>query len=277
MSADKKETRPSPVSTPTSSEEQDEKYYSKTLGKALEILELVRRSPRPVSLKEVSDRVGLPKSSVFRALYTLEAAGYVTKSGEGSYTLKAELNWSATRQVAADLVRVATPLMVNLRRRFNETVSLGVLFENHIEVVSVVESPEIVRMGNIVGRILPPHASSLGKAIAAFLDEERLERLLRSYGLQRFSPRTITDELSLKKELERVREQGWGTDDGESTGDGMCFGAPIFVGGCVVAAMSVSIPRTRVPGESGRRELVKEIRETCLEVARQVESRGDAV
>ena len=50
-------------------------------------------------------------------------------------------------------------------------------FENRIEVVATVESPHLIRMGNTVGRILPPHASSLGKAVTAFQREEVRDRL----------------------------------------------------------------------------------------------------
>ncbi len=46
-------------------------------------------------------------------------------------------------------------------------------------------------MGNTPGGI-QPHASAIGKSIAAFQTEERREKLLRSYGIVRMTPRTIT-------------------------------------------------------------------------------------
>lgn len=57
---------------------------------------------------------------------------------------------------------------------------LAVLFDNHIEVVAVIESPDLIKMSQTVGRIIPPHASSLGKALTAFQPEAVQERLPRT-------------------------------------------------------------------------------------------------
>src|SRR5574341_1041703 len=89
--------------------------------------------------------------------------------------------------------QIAMPCMKELSREFRETVSLAFLFENHIEVVEVVESPQKVQMGNVVGGVIPPHASSLGKSITAHQPEGRREKLLRAYGICQFTPGTITD------------------------------------------------------------------------------------
>ena len=118
--------------------------------------------------------------------------------------------------------------MQQLSRQLRETTSLAALFDNRIEVIAVVESPQPIRMSNIVGHILPPNASSLGKAITAFQNEERREKLLRSYGVYRFTEHTITDRTDLDREYARVREQKFATDLEESVSDGHCFGVPIF-------------------------------------------------
>jgi DNA-binding IclR family transcriptional regulator len=65
----------------------------------------------------------------------------------------------------------------------------------------VVKSPQIIRMSNVAGHILPPNASSLGKVIAAFQTEEQREKLLRSYGCWRFTEHSITDSAQLQEEF----------------------------------------------------------------------------
>src|SRR6266540_4677643 len=50
--------------------ERDDKYFSKVIGKAFDILRLLRAAPQPLSLNELTLRVGLAKSSVFRMLHT---------------------------------------------------------------------------------------------------------------------------------------------------------------------------------------------------------------
>ncbi len=241
------------------SSKRDAKYFSKVVGKAIDVLEILKRSSQPLSLNTLTKRLGMAKSSAFRILHTLEAAGYLEKDGGGQYSLSAELRQLVPTYLLNNLIELASPGMRELRRKFGETVSLAVLFDNHIEVVAVLESSYTIRMGNTVGRIIPPHASSLGKAITANQSEERREVLLRSYGLHGFTPNTITDESELKAEFERVRRRGYAMEKEESTPDGYCFGVPIWHEGRVIAAISVAVPKMRLPKKKEQDELIQSL------------------
>lgn len=247
----------------------DDRYFSKVVGRALSLLEIVRKSPGPLGLRELAHQMGMAKSSVFRILHTLEASEYITKNGSGNYTAATEVDHWYSRSFVQKLVDVARPEMVKLKSNFSETVSLGVLFDNHIEVVAVYESPQLVRMGNTAGRILPPHASSLGKVITAYQGENRRETLLRSYGLQRFSEHTITDEVQLGQEFEKILRRGWGSDYEESTLKGCCFGAPISIVGEVRAALSISMPTMRHPEEKAQEEMTTALKEATRRISEQ--------
>ena len=118
-------------------------------------------------------------------LHTLEVSGYIERDPSGRYCVSADLRAWGREQLVTDLVDAASGPMRELSREFGETVSLAMRFENRIEVVATIESPQLIRMGNTVGRILPPHASSLGKAITAHQTEDVRERLIRSYGITR--------------------------------------------------------------------------------------------
>jgi IclR family acetate operon transcriptional repressor len=123
-------------------------------------------------------------------------------------------------------------------------------------------------MSNIVGHILPPNASSLGKVITAFQSEERREKLLRSYGIYRFTEQTITDRTELDREFARVRAQEFAVDLEESVADGHCFAVPIFgSAGDVGAAISVSLPKARVIDADHRKSILAALRTTADQVA----------
>jgi IclR family acetate operon transcriptional repressor len=247
--------------------ERDDKYFSKVIGKAFDILRLLRAAPQPLSLNELTLRVGLAKSSVFRMLHTLEVSGYAERDAAGRYAASGAVRAWGREQLVVDLVDIATPHMRGLSREFGETVSLAVRFDNRIEVVSTIESRQLIRMGNIVGRILPPHASSLGKVIAAHASEDVRERLLRSYGVHRFTAHTITDEVALRKEYEQVRERGFSLDAEESVLEGRCFGAPI-VGPTkdVVGALSVSVPKMRIQDKDAELRLINAVRRAAQQI-----------
>jgi IclR family acetate operon transcriptional repressor len=251
-----------------------DKYFSKVVGKALDIIAILRSTADPLPLHDLTLRLDLAKSSVFRILHTLEVSGYVERDNAGRYSVAADLRDWAPGRLRASLVDATMPALRELSREFCETVTLAMHFENRIEVVATVESPHLIRMGNTVGRIVPPHASSLGKAITAFQREEVRDRLIRGYGIHRFTDHTITDEMELKREFERIRSRGYSTDADESVVEGMCFGAPILsTRGDAVAAISLSAPRMRMRDEQLQKRVVAALRRAADGVSRALASR----
>jgi IclR family acetate operon transcriptional repressor len=267
-------TRPVRAAAPPTSQpartarSRHDKYFSKVIGKALDLIAILGASPQPLSLNELTLRLELAKSSVFRILHTLEVSGYIERDVSGRYTVAADLRAWAPGQLRGALIEVAMPALKELNREFGETVSLAMRFENRVEVVGTIESPHLIRMGNTVGRIVPPHASSLGKSVTAFQPEEVRDRLVRSYGIHRFTEHTVTDEVELKHEFELVRSRGYSTDEEESVLDGCCFGAPVLdAHGDAIAAISVSAPKTRISDEQLRKRLLAALRRVTDRVA----------
>lgn len=254
--------------TPVKKPEDGRQYFSRAVSKALETLELLQLQQAPMSLSEIACHVQLSKTSVFRLLRTLEVLGYVTASGWGNYALAPGVQSVVSTQWLAKLLRAATLRLHNLTRDLHETASLAALFDNRIEVMAVVESPQAVRMSNVVGHIVPPNASSLGKAIAAFQTEERREKLLRSHGIYRFTDHSIIDRSELFREWERVRARRFATDREESVYDGVCFGVPIFgEGGEVNAAISVSLPKARLRQAEQEAAMIEALTAAAAEIA----------
>ncbi len=262
-------TAPAPApSTARVPRERSDKYFSKIIGKALDIVAILRSNADPLSLNELTLRLDLAKSSVFRMLHTLEVSGYVERDSAGRYTVAADLRGNAPGRLRTALIEASTSALRELSREFCETVTLAMHFDNRIEVIATLESPHLIRMGNTVGRILPPHASSLGKAITAFQREEVRDHLIRSYGIHRFTDHTITDEMELKREFERIRSRGYSTDAEESVLEGRCFGAPILdAGGQAAGAISVSSPKMRMRDEALQKRLIAAIRRATQDIS----------
>jgi DNA-binding IclR family transcriptional regulator len=123
-------------------------------------------------------------------------------------------------------------------------------------------------MSNVVGHILPPNASSLGKAITAFQPPDQIERLLRSFGTYRFTEHTITDRKVLSREYEGVRLHKYAVDREECAYDGICFCAPIFgANGQVSAAISSSMPKTRLRDTAHEEAIIGAVRTTAEQLA----------
>jgi len=246
---------------------QREQYFSRAVSKALEVLEILQAEPAPLSLNEISQRILVSKTSTFRLLRTLETAGSLAVT-KGEYHLPPGAHSVVPTQWLARLLRVAAPRLQDLSREFRETASLAALFDNRVEVIAVNESPQILRMSNVVGHIVPINASSLGKAITAFQSEERREKLLRSSGIYRFTDHTITDRTELDRELQLVRERRFALDREESVTGGNCFGVPIFAeSGEVTAALSLSLPKSRIRDSEHESVMLAALRAAAEQIA----------
>lgn len=256
---------------PAVSETGPDQYFSRALEKGLQTLQLLNEAQDGLSLTEAANKLGLTKASAFRIARTLETLGYVTKGEDGKYSLAGgQRPQLPSKSIQGMLQHGAEPLR-NLALEFRETASMAALFENHIEVILVVDSPQLIRMGNTAGRILPPHASSLGKAISSFQHRNDCERLLRSYGTSSFTPNTITDELALHREFDQIRSAEYAEDREESTPGGICFAAPILRQERIaVGAISLSMPKMHLESPEHRKRIIQAVLRTAGEISSQV-------
>jgi DNA-binding IclR family transcriptional regulator len=220
--------------------------FSRAIGRALDVMESFPDEQTHLSLTEISIRHGLPESSLFRILQTLESRGYLAQAVDGTYRLTPRVLYGKVGERAEKLRDIAKPHLQALAMRLNETASLSYLFDDRIQVIDTVETLHAMRFTNRPGRVLPPHCSSMGKSITAFQTPEKINRILEVYGLFKRTPKTITDRTALFAEYERIRQQGYAFDREEASEGGFCVGAPIRVEGKPVnSAISVSIPLIR--------------------------------
>jgi DNA-binding IclR family transcriptional regulator len=221
-------------------------YLSKAISRALDVLDSFREASGEQSLMEISKRTKLPESSLFRILITLQNREYLVQLKDGSYRLAPKVLSGKYHERAVAIRNLLHPRLQSLARQFDETATSAFLFEDRIQVLETVESLRDIRATTRVGRVLPPYASALGKAITAFQDRETIDRLIEVYGLFKRTEYTVIDRAQIYREYEQIRATGIAFDRGEATEGGICIGIPIFsVPGKVETAISVSIPLVR--------------------------------
>jgi DNA-binding IclR family transcriptional regulator len=92
-----------------------------------------------------------------------------------------------------------------------------------------------------VGKRLPPHSSAVGKVLLAHEPWAHSRDALERCGVQQYTDRTLSSVDALRSELTTVRQMGTARDRQETVEGVCCHAAPIFDGGCVVAAISVCV------------------------------------
>jgi len=242
----------------------NEQYYLRSIGRALEVLDCFD-GKAPLALKEIGISTGLPESTLFRVLLTLEKHGYLKQAVDGTYQLAPKLRFGWLIEQANMLRDKVRPELERLTRRFNETVSMAYLYEDRIHVLDSIDTFHEIRITNRIGRVLPPYCSAMGKAITAFQDRALAEQIIEVYGLSRRTEFTITDRARLFDEFAQIRATGIACDRQESILGGICYSSALRPAeGPVVAAISLSTPIVRMTPE---RE--EETRKAVLETARR--------
>lgn len=241
--------------------------YIAAIERTLKVVESFR-GQREVSLGVLASRTRMIKSSVFRILYTLCQLGYAEKDTQGRYSLTSRWeNLCLGAQPTRELIRLSSPLMTVLLNRFNETVNLGVIDGGDVLYIHVLESPHAFRLAAHAGMRSPLYSTALGKCLLSHMSEEQVDAILKKHPIHHLTDHTVRDGSAFKRELGRVREQGYAVDNGEDSSGARCIAAPIFSPAEeVVAAISISGPAGRVTRKCDR-EMSKSLMDTCRKIS----------
>ncbi len=255
---------------------QEKKYYQiGSLEKGLKILEAIVEQGE-MTVTAAAALMKINRASAHRFIATLRDLGYLRHSGRGGYEATFKLLELGMRQADKfEIRRLAKPVMRELAAEFDETVNLGILDNGQVVYLDKVESRELLRMDSGVGTSCSAHASALGKAMLAFLPEPELERQLAQLRAEAHTPHSITEPEKLKKELAKVRRQGYAVDNEELALGLYCLGAPIFDFNALPAyALSVSGPVKRM---KAMKNIAGSLMEKASELSRQLGYQGRLV
>ena len=228
-------------------ESTQEVSFTKTLEKCIKILTLFAEAGNSLTVSEIASHLDLPKSTAYRHIAVLKEYGLVQDSTvEGHYSLGVKILQLARNVSVKSIQETALPFMRELMNQTGESVIMCGLRGDEGVCLEKVDGHHALRVTHERGATFPLHAGSSGKVLLAYLGPEEQDRVIRR-GLAVFSDTTITDPRELKKELKKIKLQGYAESDGEVIQGSYGVGAPIFYrGGNAVAALSISGPSHRL-------------------------------
>lgn len=214
-----------------------------SIDRTFDIIELLSREPRSIPMTEIGRRLDLHKSTVHRLLTTLRKRGYVEKEEEtGNYKLGLGFVELASLYLnSLELKIEAIPFLNQLTKQTGQTTFLATMDESEVVYMDKVETYTSLRRYTIIGKRLPMHTTSLGKAMLSGLKDSEIEALYPERKLKLITKMTIPTFDILMKEIRQIRERGWSIDDEENEKGTRCVGAPIFdYRDRVIAAISLA-------------------------------------
>ena len=219
-----------------------------SLVKGVRILEAIVAAGNGIKVSEIARSFDMPASNLTLFLNSLVDTGYVIRNPmDGKYYASERIVHLAaaidTRYKRLEIC--AQEVMQRLYACHDENVLLAVLNHNRLQFIATLQSSRNIQILNNDNRSSIPHVTAAGKAILAFLPENLLEAYLARIRLERFTSKTATDLVLIRRELETVRSRGYAINRGEYEAAVMAVAAPVFVRSSIEGSLVVQFPTFR--------------------------------
>ncbi|CAH0160569.1 HTH-type transcriptional regulator KipR [Peribacillus frigoritolerans] len=240
---------------------------NKTVVRSMDILTLFLTHSK-LSLNEIVQFSGIPKTSVFRMVMSLEEMGLLDKDRGGKYSLGLLfLQFGHLVAERSDIREVALPIMQKLHDKVGEAVNLIVLDGNEAICIEKLDTKQRVRLNTAIGWRMPLYAGACSRVILAFQPKYEQEQYLEQTELKSIASGTITVNERLRTLLEETRKTGFTVSHSELENYISAVAAPIFdhkgyiIAGISVAGLEVNYEKELLP------PLVKKVKCAALEIS----------
>lgn len=246
-----------------------------SVAKAIHLLDLLTASAQPVSLTELYQQTGWPKSTIHGLLSTMRESGLIEQNANGKYWLGIRLfEYGCAVSNAWDIGAIARPHMQKLSDALGESVFLSVLDRAAVVTLAEEESRASLRVVSEVGARLPIHCTSQGKLFLAYSTQAEARRILTRTALPAHTTHTLTNYEQFLPELARIRSQGYAVETEEFKPGLRSVSAPVrnAAGEVVYALGCIGIGR---PGyNDDPSEAAQKLCAAALAISRQIGYRG---
>jgi DNA-binding IclR family transcriptional regulator len=204
-------------------------YIVPAVDRAIDVLDYLATSKSAVSLHELSIQTGVPKSTLFRILYTLEKHRFIEQDIERKKFCLGFKLWELgnVKIETTEIATIAIKHMRTLADQVCENVFLGVLDNQEVIYIQRIECSSKVKAITKLGRRAPAYCTATGQAIIAFLEDDEITSFINEVKFEKFNDTTITDKETLLRKLKQIRENGYSVANGEYNPELLCVSAPI--------------------------------------------------
>lgn len=236
--------------------------------RVLDIFEAFDRAQKPLSLTDLAEMTGIPKSSCHAIVGTLQARGYLYSltRPRALYPTRRFFDLARAIHEKDPFVERVMPMLERLRDASRETVILGKRQGDAVIYLQVVEGPHPIRYSANPGEFKPLHSSSIGKALLGSMKEAELRAFVAGRPLPQVTGATLTGEDELVADILESRRKGFFLTRGENVPDVWAVSAFLSVHSETLA-VAIAGPRHRMEGNV--MEHAQLLVATCGFIARQ--------
>lgn len=250
-------------------EHTDDPAFIQSFARGLSVIRAFDAERRRMSLSEVARVTGLTRATARRFLLTLEHLGYVRNDDRDFSLTPRVLELGFSYLSALSLPEVSQPHLERLSKEVGESSSASVLDGADIVYVARVPTRGIMTVTISIGTRFPAYATSMGRVLLAARPRDEQDAAVAQ--ARQLTPRTLTDPLALRAELEAVAEQGWALVDQELEVGLVSLATPIRRAGEVVAAINLSTSARGDSIDGTVERLLEPLLATAREVSRDLD------
>lgn len=265
--------------TPGADEDRsDTSYRVPGLERGLRIL--TEFSPREPVLDapELSRRLGIPRTTVFRLLQTLESLGFLERADrDRNYRLGvAVLRLGFEYLSSLELTDLGLPLIEALRDETGLTSHIVIRDGRDIVFVAKAQShaPIFSSVKVNVGTRLPAHATTHGQVLMGDFTLDELRALYPEATLERFTPQTPETVEELFGRIREDAERGYALSESSFERGISVVSAPVRNDtGRIVAVITTTVPRPAIDAQLLDTGLINKVRRAAEDLSRRLNYR----
>lgn len=246
-------------------------YLVPAVDRAFRILDLLKTEGREMTLMEIAKATGWHKSSIHKLLITLKHHGVLERDPSTKrYYLGISLaEYGRIALDKLDIRVMAKPFLKELVDYSEETAVLAILNGTKMVMIDKREPIRQIRVSPYIGMRFPATATSNGKALLAWLPQDRVHKILQIEGFSRSTKKSIVDVDSYNADLAATYARGYAVDREEFYEGVSGVAAPVFTpGGKAIASLSIVGPEFRMTDEK-----ISDFGNKCVELAAQLSDR----
>ncbi len=252
--------------------EVDDPNGSRSVRRALQILELMLDRAEPVSIATIIDALGIPKSTAYELVRTLTDAEYVETSGRGKGLFLGrklfQLGMAYRNQV--DLLKDGSQIVEELRDITGETVQFSVFADDHMQVLMKEEGLRSIRIISNIGSRVPVNWAAAGRLLVSDMKDADLAQLLERTMRPSPTGRASMNVATVIEQVRAFRALGYAIELNEVNDHAGCVAAPVVdEHGHCVAAISVAVPEHRL-AEPDRSVLIADVTAAADRLSRRL-------
>ncbi|MFO7730950.1 MAG: IclR family transcriptional regulator [Spirochaetia bacterium] len=214
-----------------------------SIDRVFDILELLSIKHEGLSLTEISRRLELPTSTVFRLLSVLRSRNYIEKN-DSTNVYRLGLGFVELTSLYLSNIELKTeaqPYLRNLSQMTGQVVFMGTEHDGELVYIDKYEQFNEIRKYCFLGQRRPLYCTALGKALLTGFKDEEIRELYPEGELKPMTSHTITNVERLIEEVHEICLRGYAIDDQEIEEAMWCVAAPVYdYRGIIIAAVSTS-------------------------------------